>query len=65
MILCFSFIVYNLVYFLLLVCWEYMFLVIVGVVVGVFIVDFLFGLVYWGVDMWGFVELFIVGKVFI
>lgn len=37
----------------------------VFVVVGVVIVDFFFGLVYWGVDIWGVVDIFIFGKVFI
>lgn len=40
-------------------------IILLFLVVGVFSVDFLFGLVYWGVDIYGLVDIFIFGKVFI
>lgn len=64
-VLCFSLIAHNFTHLLLLACWEHTPLIMLGVVAGALIADFLSGLVHWGADTWGSVELPIVGKAFI
>lgn len=32
-------------------------------VFGILVVDFFSGLVYWGVDIWGLIEILVIGKV--
>ncbi|KAF5911679.1 hypothetical protein HPG69_015656 [Diceros bicornis minor] len=64
-VLCFGLIARNLVHLLLLARWEHTPLVMLGVVAGALTADFLSGLVHWGADTWGSVELPIVGKAFI
>ncbi|XP_036273633.1 plasmanylethanolamine desaturase [Pipistrellus kuhlii] len=64
-VLCFGLIAHNLVHLLLLARWEHTPFVMLGVVAGALIADFLSGLVHWGADTWGSVELPIVGKAFI
>uniref|UniRef100_A0A8B9WF39 Plasmanylethanolamine desaturase 1 n=1 Tax=Bos mutus grunniens TaxID=30521 RepID=A0A8B9WF39_BOSMU len=64
-VLCFSLIAHNVAHLLLLARWEHTPLVMLGMVAGALLADFLSGLVHWGADTWGSVELPIVGKAFI
>ncbi|KAM9070753.1 transmembrane protein 189 [Sarcophilus harrisii] len=64
-ILCFSLIAFNLCHLLRLASLEHTHLVLLGIFIGALIADFLSGLVHWGADTWGSVELPVVGKAFI
>ncbi|XP_077191717.1 plasmanylethanolamine desaturase 1 isoform X2 [Paroedura picta] len=64
-ILCFSLMTFNFYNLIFCVRWEHAFSVVVGIFAGVITADFVSGLVHWGADTWGSVELPIVGKAFI
>uniref|UniRef100_A0A8C8SE20 Lipid desaturase domain-containing protein n=1 Tax=Pelusios castaneus TaxID=367368 RepID=A0A8C8SE20_9SAUR len=64
-ILCVSLISFNFYSLLSYLSLDHTFSVLVGIFAGVITADFLSGLVHWGADSWGSVELPIVGKAFI
>ncbi|XP_015263611.1 PREDICTED: transmembrane protein 189-like isoform X2 [Gekko japonicus] len=64
-ILCFSLMAFNFYNLIFCVRWEHAFSVVAGILAGVITADFVSGLVHWGADSWGSVELPIVGKAFI
>nr|XP_033818802.1 transmembrane protein 189-like isoform X1 [Geotrypetes seraphini] len=64
-ILCFSLISFNFCGLILYSRLEHIMTIVVGVFAGIITADFASGLVHWGADTWGSVELPIVGKAFI
>ncbi|XP_078508155.1 plasmanylethanolamine desaturase 1 [Lissotriton helveticus] len=62
---CFFLLSFNFCNLLLHSSLEHTAMIIVGILAGIFTADFMSGLVHWGADTWGSVELPIVGKAFI